>query len=821
MEQLSFLSEGRQAQEELGREQFSHGGVCPEEARRALEEKYSHLLEETDEFDRQLVSFQANKTETLHSWIKYREGFSAELVEILIEKFGIERGDAILDPFAGSSTTLLVSKMLGIDAVGIELLAHCHLAWEAKSRVFDYDAEELRNIRELVREETPPPTDREFKHLRITRTAFSEERERDLMAYTAWFETLDISDDAKTLCRFLLTSVLERISFTRKDGQYLRWDRRAQKIRERNQRRTAKGKEPIKGIHKGELPSVKEAFLKALSKVIIDVDELQRDPPAPSEQRLIKGNTLYELPGMEADRFAAVITSPPYANRYDYTRTYALEEAYLGIGEEIFDLRQRQLSCTVENKSKLEELEECYRSIDQQSRYEEVLEVVEGNEALAEINAALRSRNELGEINNTGILRMIDQYFTELTFVFAELRRVCRDGAYVVFVNDNVRYAGEVIPVDLLTTELAEQVGFEAQRVWVLPQRKGNSSQQMQKYGRTPLRKSITVWRKPTEEGENMPSNSSTGTKRDRWLIDQVTKSEFFHQKLHEYGLLEIAYAIENVAGEHLAWNRDGLGISADAWKKVIHRGIQPVRVFAHPWVLRNIHRSVGYYQKLALVSLKSMTNIGLTIAWYESGQNKNPMNRAKAEEVSHRLNKLISRLIESDDKIDPREFDLWRGMTAGSSAQGSWQNAKGDRAEDVVKGMIRRRIQAKGLLKDEAGDNQALHLKDGRTIILGSEPDVGVYGKSQETLAAVEIKGGIDTAGVLERIGAVIKSLSRAKQENPDSVTLLVIPRVSMTEQARQELDVHADDIDHCFMLEELLEVEQVKRELFDVLGI
>jgi hypothetical protein len=26
-----------------------------------------------------------------------------------------------------------------------------------------------------------------------------------------------------------------------------------------------------------------------------------------------------------------------------------------------------------------------------------------------------------------------------------------------------------------------------------------------------------------------------------------VTKSEFFHQKLHEYGLLEIAYAIESI----------------------------------------------------------------------------------------------------------------------------------------------------------------------------------------------------------------------------------------------------------------------------------
>lgn len=495
MQQLSFFQDVK-TETDVARQQFSHDGVCDEAARLSLEERYASLFEETDKFNRQLVSFQANKTEVLHSWIKYREGFSTSLVELFIEELGLERGDVLLDPFAGSCTTLLTAEMLGIDAVGIELLPHCHLAWQAKSRAFAYDVDELRSLRRLVEQTTPPETDTPFPHLTITETAFPPQTEKDLMAYTRWLETLTVGEDTKVLGRLILLSLLEEISYTRKDGQYLRWDGRAEKIRANNEKRVTQGKKPIRGIDKGDLPGVKQLFLEKLHRIIIDIATLQRDRPQPSHQELVAGNTLYTLPTMAADRFAAVITSPPYANRYDYTRTYALELAYLGVDDRIFDLRQSQLSCTVENKPKESELARLYQGIGQLQRYQQTLKVVQQNEAIAEINTALSIRNERGDVNNRGILTMIDQYFAELTFVFAELYRVCRPGAAVVFVNDNVRYAGEVIPVDTLSSNLAEQVGFTPHKIYVLPQRKGNSSQQMGKFGREALRKSITVWKK-------------------------------------------------------------------------------------------------------------------------------------------------------------------------------------------------------------------------------------------------------------------------------------------------------------------------------------
>jgi len=34
----------------------------------------------------------------------------------------------------------------------------------------------------------------------------------------------------------------------------------------------------------------------------------------------------------------------------------------------------------------------------------------------------------------------------------------------------------------------------------------------------------------------------TSSSERQAWLLDQLTKSEFFHQKLHEWGMLEVAY---------------------------------------------------------------------------------------------------------------------------------------------------------------------------------------------------------------------------------------------------------------------------------------
>ena len=65
------------------------------------------------------------------------------------------------------------------------------------------------------------------------------------------------------------------------------------------------------------------------------------------------------------------------------------------------------------------------------------------------------------------------------------------DGGLDLQVNDNVRYAGASISVDMILSDIARSLGFAVEKILVVPGKKGNNSQQMGMYGRVPLRKCV------------------------------------------------------------------------------------------------------------------------------------------------------------------------------------------------------------------------------------------------------------------------------------------------------------------------------------------
>jgi len=302
----------------------------------------------------------------------------------------------------------------------------------------------------------------------------------------------------------------------------------------------------------------------------------------------------------------------------------------------------------------------------------------------------------------------------------------------------------------------------------------------------------------------------------EAWTLDQLAKSAFFHRKLHEWKLIEIADEIEIVQGENLNW--DDLHISEQAWNKIIHRGIKPVTVFVHPQVIQTIAGSIGYYRMLAMVSQKSMKNIGISLDTYESG--KVIAESTTAITIARHLNRLVSALIEADEQINAREFDLWRGMAAGSQAQGSWQNNKGSAAEIAIREIVLRRLQERDFIVGEMANKNEIVVGENRVLIFASEPDIAVYQNAVPQIA-VEIKGGIDPAAVLERVGAAVKSLARTREENPASITVLILQDVSMTERAKDDLRISAGTITYLFSASSILENETERERFFQILGI
>ncbi len=218
----------------------------------------------------------------------------------------------------------------------------------------------------------------------------------------------------------------------------------------------------------------------------------------------------------------------------------------------------------------------------------------------------------------------------------------------------------------------------------------------------------------------------------------------------------------------------------------------------------------------LAMVSQKSMNNLRLSVNRYEDGRALPDAKKAMA--IAQRLNQIISTIIQYDSDINAREFDLWRGMAAGAQADGSWRNIKGKKAEIAVKGSIVRELRKKELIKSETASE--FNLIDGRTVIFTDEPDIAIYVKN-EILVAIEVKGGIDTAGILERVGAAIKSLSRAKEENPSSITLLLVQGVAMTQRAVDDLSINNKAVNYWFTVEDFLEDNDKRKQVFKLMGI
>jgi len=383
----------------------------------------------------------------VHRWYIFPHSFTSELVHALIEEWGLGKEDRILDPFAGAGTTLLAAKEKGIPATGYDLSPLAVTACRVK--LANYNISRLVRIwRDLQRDMNPARWNGAAKdYPELVRQALPGKLLGAFDALARGIDALHASEAERDFFRLALLTTLPRYSRAVATGGWLSWVKKRSGISTIPAELSARIACMIEDLHQSKLPRRAQWTIG------------QADARA--------------LPD-KASTYSAVITSPPYPNRHDYTRVFGVELMFGFLDWE----GTRKLR---------------YQSF--HSHPEAHPERPNANwyvppRSLA--RAVARIRRKTSEPRIPG---MLEGYFLDMYLALREVKRVCRAKANVAFVVGNAQYFGEAICVDEITAEIGEQVGLTCEKL-LAARFRGNSAQQMGRYGRNPSRESIVVFRR-------------------------------------------------------------------------------------------------------------------------------------------------------------------------------------------------------------------------------------------------------------------------------------------------------------------------------------
>ncbi|WP_226655856.1 DNA methyltransferase [Guptibacillus hwajinpoensis] len=378
-----------------------------------------------------------------HGWHRYIGRFPPHLVRALLNYFKADSNDLILDPFAGSGTTLVECRLVGIPSIGIEICPLSALITNTKSKFPKLDENEVFNvISELeifyLTEWTNFLNNRNFDDITYEDVIGREGNAIKTFAnYERWF-----SKEA-----LLGTSIL--VQFAREKEGYIRdaiLVALSSKMRsignvDVDVVRAEYSKKPRENVNVLNLVT---SQLSKMAKNIKESYQTHKSLITEEKVRLIEGDVLKtDLP---EGSISHVITSPPYGiESISYLRTHLLSyrslEEFLGadpykFGDEVIGSEYLPSEEPTLSKFDVSDMSQTYKDF-----FKQFLE------------------QDLTKKIKVRVLMMM-KFFDDMNNLAIKLQKWVKDGGKVAFVIGNKKIGTTIIPTDQIIREIFESNGF-------------------------------------------------------------------------------------------------------------------------------------------------------------------------------------------------------------------------------------------------------------------------------------------------------------------------------------------------------------------------
>lgn len=421
---------------------------------------------------------------SVHDWYRFVLSYPPHLVRDYVTRFGLGSGHRVLDPFCGTGTTLVECKKLGIASIGIEpnpmacFASRVKTSWAVDPRGLLQHAQE---VAEDVRRELATSGVGDGGDLPLFAGSYRQVATPVLRTLPEESRKLLITDSINPVQTHRTLVLLDHLERRRDDA-----------FRDHELLGLARalvtsisnlhfGPEVGVRVKKADAPVV-DSWLQCVRAIAADLADPKGRENAVA--RVHAGDSRDVGTALDLASIDAVITSPPYPNEKDYTRTTRLESVFLGFIKDRAELREFKKRLLRSNTRNV------YLG-DDDDRW--VADVPEIQQIAAEIESR---RLHLGK--TSGFERMYNKvtklYFGGMARHLAELRPTLRPGAQLAYVvGDQASFLRVMIRTGQILGRIAESLGYELLGIDLFRERLATATKEW-------LREEIVVLRWPGRE---------------------------------------------------------------------------------------------------------------------------------------------------------------------------------------------------------------------------------------------------------------------------------------------------------------------------------